>query len=395
MKKYINICNIYILLWCIYYLQGVAYAVGSIISQTILLLLIVTSGYYFVKVNTEDTLPMFIKVLNIFIIMMTIYGVILILDPAPLFKGFYSGNTTGKIDFLKSIYISLLPIYPIYSFAKQGILKPEVIRILSLMLIVSTTLMYFREEQKALLEAMETGSPREEFTNNIAYDFLALFPLIFFWHKRPLIQYALMFYVLTFLIMGMKRGAIIIGLICFAWFLFRTYQTASKRNRLFIVILTLLIVIVGGYFIIDFYNNSEYFQLRIEQTLSGDSSGRDSILSHLWKYFIRQDSILNMLLGNGAFYTVTVAGNFAHNDWMEILICQGLLGVAIYALYFATLFKAFQQSKTNPHIYNVLGMCLAIMLLSSLFSMSYSSLSLGLTLSIGYCIALTPSKTDL
>ena len=186
--------------------------------------------------------------------------------------------------------------------------------------------------------------------------------------------------------MGMKRGAIMIGLVCLIWFLYRTYKS-SKSNRSLIIFLTSIAIICGVAYLIDFYNNSEYFQYRIEQTLEGNSSGRDSIYGSLWQYYINQDSLLNILLGNGAMHTIKIAGNFAHNDWLELLICQGLLGIVIYLAYFISLYKNFKNSHNNSILYNILGMCLFIMFASSIFSMSYNSLSLSITLCLGYCCA--------
>lgn len=392
MKQYLNICTLYILLWCLYYLQGIVYASGSAISQMILLLLMLISGYYFIKVNTEYKIPGFLKVLNLFIGVMTIYGIVLFLDPTPIYFDFTLTERASKIEFLKTLYISLLPIYPMYAFSKQNILKIETIQTLTIILIISTTLSYFRAEQQALQEALEMGSTREEFTNNTGYDFLHIFPLLFFWNKKPILQYALLAYLFIFIIMGMKRGAILIGAICLLWFIYRAYKSSTRKQRLLLIILTAIGLIAGGIYISDFYNNSEYFQYRVEQTLEGNSSNRDDIYSILWNHFINQDSILNIFVGSGAMETINIAGNFAHNDWLEILICHGILGVIIYIAYYTSLYNTFRRNRNNSLIYNILGMCLLIMFASSIFSMSYNSLSLGITLCLGYCLANNKQK---
>lgn len=385
MKKYLNICNIYILLWCIYYLQGIVYASGGMISQMTLVLLMLISGYYFIEVNIRYRIPSFLRVLNVFIGVMTIYGVILLLDPLPLI-GLYTTHQVSKLEFIKSIYISLLPIYSMYAFTKQGILKIESIQALTLVLIISTTLSYFRAEQEALQKALEAGSMQEEFTNNTGYNFLQLFPLLFFWNKKPILQYALLAFIFTFIVMGMKRGAIMIGLVCLIWFIYRTYKS-SKSNRSLIIFLTSIAIICGVAYLIDFYNNSEYFQYRIEQTLEGNSSGRDSIYGSLWQYYINQESLINVIFGNGAAHTITAIGVFAHNDWFELLICQGLLGITIYIAYYISLWQNVKRKRNNDLYYSILSMCLFIMFASSLFSMSYNSLSISIAISLGYTLS--------
>jgi hypothetical protein len=178
-----------------------------------------------------------------------------------------------------------------------------------------------------------------------------------------------------------------IGAVCLVWFMYRMLVSSSKRIKIALVLLTIAMIIAGTYFIADFYTTSEYFQYRVDQTLEGSSSGRANIYSLLWRYFINQESLLNILFGNGAMMTIMIAGNYAHNDWLELAICQGLLGVVIYFGYFVSLFVAFRRSSSNSLVYNIWGMVLLITFASSLFSMSYNALSLSIALCMGYCLA--------
>ena len=144
-------------------------------------------------------------------------------------------------------------------------------------------------------------------------------------------------------------------------------------------------IVLGSYYIADFYASSDYFQYRLENTLEGNSSNRDVFYATLVEYFINQDSLTNILFGNGAMTTIMIVGNFAHNDWLELAICQGVLGLVIYFVYFISLFVFFRKTLHNPLVYNIIGMVLMIMFASSLFSMSYNALSISLTLCLGYC----------
>ena len=395
MKKYFNIFTLYIFLWCIYYLQGVVYTGSGIISQAILIIMLLISIYYFFDVNSKHSTSSFIKVLNVFLGIITIYGIILLFDPSPLYYNFMVNEEVNKIGYLRSAYISLLPIYPMLAFAKQNILKEETIQAATIILIISVTITYFKTEQEMLQEALEIGSMRDEFTNNTAYSFLQLLPLLFFWKNRPVLQYILMGYIMTFIVMGMKRGAIIIGILCVLWFLNRSLSSASNRSRRIIIVLTTIMAIIGIYFINNFISNSDYFQYRIEQTIGGSSSNRDNIYTTLWDYSINQDSIVNIIWGNGAAHTIKVVGCYAHSDWLELLICQGLFGVLIYVLYFTTLFIEFRRNKKNDIAFNILGMCIMIMFISSIFSMSYNSLSISMAIALGYSLSTTSKKYTL
>lgn len=397
MKKYLNLCNIYILLWCLYYLQGIVYAEGSAISQMILLIIMCISAFYFVYVNRKWKVPPFMRVLNLFIAVMTIYGLALMLDPTPIYADFILSEPLSKSGFLKAIYISLLPVYVMYYCTKRGELSASTIRVITCVLLLSVTLTYFREQEELLRRAIERGSQQEEFTNNTGYQFLALFPLLFFFQRRPIVQYVLMSYIFVFIILGLKRGAIVIGAICLLWFLYRMLQsTQNGRRRWLVVLLTVIVICVGGKYLLDFYETSEYFQRRVEDTLMGNSSGRDTLYARLWTYYQQETTFGQFFFGNGAMSTIRLVGNYAHNDWLELLICQGLLGAGIYALYFISLFVQFLSFRRKDSVcYNILGMLLLIMFVSSVFSMSYNSLSLSVAICLGYCMAHQENKGEI
>ena len=139
MRQYLNTCNLYILLWVLYSLQGTLYASGSIISQGILAILLLWSIYYCFVVNTKyysRELPSFIKAVNIFLIMATIYGIILILSGKELYITEGEITKTSNLDYLKNVYISLLPLYSFYEFSKRKLLIEEHIRVLIFILFV-------------------------------------------------------------------------------------------------------------------------------------------------------------------------------------------------------------------------------------------------------------------
>lgn len=387
--KYFNSCTLYILLWVLYSLQGTLYASGSIISQGLLLLFLLFSVYYTLILNIKyrHSLPSFLKVLNVFILMLTAYGVFAMLDPTPLYVEDIIASAYPKYEFLKLVYVSLMPIYGFYYFHRQGMLTEEILRFVSLILLIIVTFNFIDNQASMLAEAMSERSSRDEFTNNIAYDFLQLLPMAFFWRKRPIVQYLFVAYIFVFIVVGMKRGAIVIGAVCFLWFLYRSIKSSRGWNRAIVIVLTVAIAIFGFHYVVEFSSTSDYFQQRLQQTAEGDSSGRDMLYGRFWNHFINETSIIKILFGNGAMQTIRIAGNFAHNDWLEILTCHGVVGVFIYILYFIALIKHWLRSKTDNLVYNILGMTIIIMFASTLFSMSYNSLSLAVTICLGYCLS--------
>lgn len=392
MRQFLNISNIYILLWALYSLQGTLYASGSIISQGILAILLLWSIYYCFVVNTKYTsneLPRFFKAVNAFLIIATIYGIILILSGKELYVTEVEIVKTSNLDYLKSIYISLLPLYSFFEFSKRKLLTEEHIRVLIFILLGVAIMDFIEDQERQLMAALELESNREEFTLNSGYKFLHLIPLCLFWHKKPIIQIVLVVTCAIFIVMCMKRGAILIGAICILFFVFSALRNMKGKQKFGIMALIFFASIVVIGVVQNMIETSEYFSYRIEQTLEGDSSNRDVIYSKYWNHIKNEQSPLRFLFGNGANATLTIGPNLAHNDWLEIAINNGLLGVIIYIWYFIALLKDYVQSKKHLKYYysNALLMCFIILFSATLFSMSYNSIGISQAIAIGFILA--------
>lgn len=394
MKKYINNCSIYFLLWCLYYLQGALYTTGGGISKCILLILLLWSATIFVKVNTNSyTLPSFFKVVNIFLLLTTIYGLLLVSSGQELYikengPRFISSNHT----YLKNIYISLLPIYVFYYYTKKRTLNNKFIIYFILCLLAINIINFFYQfkEQMMLADAHIDGV-----TLNIGYSFLALIPLLLL-NNKPIIQYFLLIITIVFIIFSMKRGAVLIGAICFLYFIYTTIRDANGKMKTVALILS-AVAILSMLFIIDnLLSSNDYFVHRIEETLEGDSSNRDTIYSDLFNHFISETNIFRLLFGNGANSTLRLASNFAHNDWLEIAINNGVIGLFVYLCYFIALLRDYSHIKRHNNLHSrIILMSFIILFLSSLFSMSYSSINIAISIALGYTLASNNSRRAL
>ncbi len=175
--------------------------------------------------------------------------------------------------------------------------------------------------------------------------------------------------------MGMKRGAILISAFCFIFFLITRFRTKKRKQKLWILILS-IVVIFGVYKFIDYYyNSSDLFQKQLEKIQEGNSSSRGILFSSLWNYYIHEANIFQQLFGSGANATLQHAVNFAHNDWLEILVNQGIFGVVVYAVYWIGLFKEWRKRKHIPDAYLALGLFVIIYFMKTLFSMSYNDMT--------------------
>ena len=117
LKQIFNQTNFYILLWCLYYLQGTLYASGGMISQAILGLLLIISIYNAYYLNRYYRLPIYFNGLNSLIILLTIYGLYLIVCGDIIYINY---RIVPNYFYLKNLLISLLPIY-----SAQSLLSPE------------------------------------------------------------------------------------------------------------------------------------------------------------------------------------------------------------------------------------------------------------------------------
>lgn len=384
--KKINRCDFFLLAWALYYLQGIAYPEGGIISLSLLGVNLLVSASCAVKVIQWKNKPVFFKGFNVLMLMFTIYGLTLVLiGPSTLYYPI-SGMSMKSYSYIKSIYLSLLPIYPFYYYSRLGYLTAERLRIWGVVFLASVTLSYFRMQRDALTALLEEGSNADETTNNMSYLFLSCLPLLVLYRKKPLIQFTALAFVLAFIVMGMKRGAIAIGLVSSIYFMSQAIRNSTGKTRFSFLILSVGICIGAVFFFIHEMSSSDYMMKRIEDTIEGDTSGRDSLYSFFWTYFTKNDNFLHYLIGRGANGTLEIYDNYAHNDWLEIAVNQGLLGIFVYAFYWFGFYKTWRNAS-NIEAKSILTLMALIFFAQTMFSMSYSDMSYVSTSILGYALA--------
>ena len=321
MLKKINQCDVYVGMWCIYMLQGVLYPPGIInrLLQLIMLLWSMRALFKYMIQSTKNS--SLLKATFGLIIMYVIYGIIHIMF----------GNTTfhGRYVYLQTALNSLAPIFLFYYFTMDGKLTSDRIRIYLPILIVICILLYYKNETQVLLT-----TTKEEITNNAGYYFVPLIPFLFFYSKRPFLQYVLMGIILVYVFMGMKRGAILIGVLSTLVLLYANIKDSSQSTKFLFVVLTIIIVVGICKYVGYMMDNSAYFMARFEQTLEGDSSGRDVIYTNLWNALLLEPNPFYFYFGRGAESTLKVAGALAHQDWLEIF-CNNCFTRNFFACIFS------------------------------------------------------------
>ena len=374
MFKKINQCDVYVGLWCLYMLQDVLYPAG-IINQLIQLIMLVwsmTALFKHLFQSTEHS--SILKATFILIAMYVIYGTIHIMFDDPIM-------VQGQHVYLQTALNSLSPIFLFYYFTKNGLLTSDRIRIYLLILVITCILLFYKKESQIL-----SKTNKEEITNNAAYYFLPLIPFLFFYSKKPVLQYVFIGIILLYVFMGMKRGVILLGVISTMILLYANLKNSSRGIKALFVLLTIIILVGTSKYIDYMMSNSEYFMARFEQTLEGDASGRDVIYGNLWNTLLAETNPFYFYFGRGADSTLRVAGAFAHQDWLETFCNNGLVGVLVLFSFFYTFAKNVWKSKQYfPGMMFYSFFTLFIIIFSkTLFSMSIQELDVSETMLIGF-----------
>lgn len=382
----LNRCDWFILVFVVYYLQGVLYPTGGALSAGLLGINLLVSIWCAIKICLMPHNPPYIKGLNLLVLMFSIYGFALIaMNPSTVHYSM-SGLTMSSYSYIKSIYLSILPIYAFYYFSLKGYLTAERLRRWAVVFCISCVISYYHYMQQALMELMERGSSAEETTNNAGYLFLSLIPIWVLFRKKILLQYIGLAICIAYIVMGMKRGAIAIGVIVVLYLIWNNLKNSRGKQRIFVAFLTMAMAVTCVYLVTDMMSNSDYFLQRIEATKEGSTSGRDNLYSFFWTYFTESTNGLQFLFGRGANGTLEIYYNYAHNDWLEIAVNQGVLGICVYAFYWKCFYSTWRRT-TNIEAKTIIALFGIIYFAKTLFSMSYNDMTYVCTSVLGYALA--------
>lgn len=379
--KYFNVCNLYMALWGLYYIQGVIYPMGSLIPRTCLVFTLLITLIYWIKAMKNYRLPQPLRLMNVLVFMLFFYaGFYQIIGDFAIRN--FDGEIYTGIGAIRSLIGSLLPVFPVFVFTIKGYLNRKSVRVWTIVFIVVITFQFFAYEvAKKAMSIYDTDG----LTNNIAYYFVAIVPMVFLFSKKKILMYFVLLYILCFLIYGMKRGAIMIGILAILYIVFKDYKNSTFGKKLLIILLFSGVVFYMSYYIANLASSSVYFQYRLEQTLEGSTSGRDSYYESFWNAFVNEQSLIKILFGGGYYNTVRINGNLAHNDWLEILINQGILGVSLFFAYWLSWANYIRRLKRTEYFPVMVCFC-GIFILKTFFSMSITDTLIYGMLPAGYCL---------
>ena len=253
-----NRCDVFLGLWVVYYLQGILYSEGGGISTSILFIQLLISLVCAYKTVNMRNIPVYFTGLNMLLVLFTAYGVFhMIQYPGYVY---YTGFNKSMVsyDYIKSIYLSLLPIYPFYYYSRIGLLNLNRLKVWFFIFIISCTMSYYRMER----DFMELKNV-DEVTNNSSYLFLSLFPGLILFRKQNIIHYILLAYIMAYVLLGMKRGAIMISAVMMIYYFWKLMKYSNRRKKIIILLAIFLFIYVGIQFIEYRMSISDYMMERI------------------------------------------------------------------------------------------------------------------------------------
>ncbi len=379
---------IYILLWLLYLLQSTIWGDGTIYSQAILILVVAWSGLFFCKcfIQKHSKLPSSLKALALLLTSYCLYGGYAMMNGEKMYV-LFSGEEVFPFNYIKQALISILPLYVFYYYAINNKISLRFLKLMSLVFFCVIIIVMITKEAKMLQMAIENGSKAREFTNNASYGFIYLVAYLYLFKSKK-ISIPFLVGIMVCLLIGMKRGAILIGVVSVLIYLHDTVSNASSKQQGGWFVSIAIVVVMMGFYISDLYQTDVYFRQRIDSTMDGSVSRRDVIINSLMSFYIEKASIFQQLFGDGANATLRHAENFAHNDWVEMLINQGLVGVIFLLSFYIALWHDIKKMRThNNKTFLISRNILVVTLLKTIFSMSICNMLPYMTLLLGYMLA--------
>lgn len=347
-------CYTLLFLIVLYYSQGVVLPGGEAIGQVFLVIIFIISFYYLLKMLvSKNKFTSFMKIWLFFMTMYVFY--------------FSLYDNYAEFSILKMVLLNFLPFFPFYYFSEKGILTRK--HLISFFLILLPILILKFNQS---LHALRLERMKDEVVDNTVYLFIGLLPFTFLFKKR-ILSFLFLMIIWFFMIQSAKRAAIVCGILALTLLIFEYLYTSENKSKIKRYLFSLLLLLAIGYFGYNFYMQNQFLIERMQQMLGGDSSGRDNLIETLFGVWYNSDSLTPYLFGYGynasRFHSIHVS----HNDWVDMLVSFGLLGLLIYFALFRSLFlQIFQKDwSKDKKIILILVVCIAI--ITSLTSRWYWS----------------------
>lgn len=297
--------------------------------------------------------------LSLFILLTTIYVVVTpsvyVSNTDYDFHGWFPATALYKVEMA-----CLLSFFPAVYFSKRNLLQDTQMKVLFIVTWLFATLSYF-----SYMSYLQDLNEAMFVINNMSYIVLSASALIFF-AKKPV---ALVYIGVTFILilLSAKRSALIGFATMAAIYIWHILKESKVSHSMYKNIVLILLLSAVLYMLLADNSDATNFMLSRLEKDGTNLSNRDNI----WKAIMTRyadGNIFNILFGLGYNVSVETVGNFAHNDWIEILSSMGPFGVYIYALIYLIPIARIRNSKQNTAYRMTIVICLAQLFIHSLSS---------------------------
>ncbi len=337
---------------------GILVNITSLLYSVMLRITFIISIIIWMVTIREDILNMLVAVMIIWQL------IIVLIYEAVSFDSFYH-ICTWPCVFASS-----------YSLARRGKIKQNVVAYIIITLIVSTLLVYnYRNGSK----------------NDIYYVYYSLLLLPFILEtKKKALKIFLEIWIASIIVYSYKRtGMVLLVIGITTYYLTDMLETKGKKERVKKIAIIILASILVCYTISNYA--SDWVVFRRFQRLSQDGgSGRIELWNACIQY-IQTEPMINLVIGNGYKGVDKIIPKYAgaHNDFLEIIIDYGIIGVINLLLFLIYVCKkillAFKiRYKKIAPLISEASMCMALSFSSFLLWQSF--LSTIAALYIGYKI---------
>lgn len=229
--------------------------------------------------------------------------------------------------------------------------------IIQIAVVVYTIVMFISSFNKEMYDRLLFGESSFRFiyqnTHTLAYSLIAIIllaTLLITYRKNIIINYIVIFLNIYLLTLSAVRSAMIFVVLVLTSLLF----LFVKKNMARLLLLTMpLIVILLIFLSPHFSSNFNIYHLPVFSKTkmlfdAGTSiySGRDIFWEKDLKYFI-SSNVINKIFGSGMDVTYNLHYEnygmkiWAHSDFIQLLLCNGVVGIAIYIFLLFRLYSVF------------------------------------------------------
>ena len=347
-------CYTLLILLIVYYSQAIWLSEEAAVGVMSLIIILGISFYYLLKMLLSK--KKFTGLMKIWLLFMTIYIVY-----------FFLYDNYAEYSILKMVFLNFLPFFPFYYFSEKEILTRK--HLIGFFLVLLPVLII--KFNKSII-ALRAERMKDEVVDNTVYLFIGLLPFVFLFRKK-LFSFLFLMIIWFYMIQSAKRAAIICGMVALGLIVFEYLYASENKSKFKKYFFAILLLFAVGYFGYDLYKQNQYVIERMDLMMEGQSSGRDMLIETLLDTWYQSDSLISYLFGFGYNASGLHSANVSHNDWVDMLVSFGLLGLMIYFALFRLLFlQVFNQNWSRDKKV-ILLLVVSIALITSLTSRWYWS----------------------